>query len=162
LRRNEPVDERLAELALDVRMPSRVHQHHAVLVEQARVAFDQDHQLAAVPEWQPGAAIGQDVGVHRRGGIERRAHAGAGFPVPGPFRHADSGEPPYAQLSRMRAAAVGSRYERRLGLENAHEGGGRVFPCRIGRIVLRAHQHEVVVHDVFAIHEIALRNKRLL
>ena len=41
-----------------------IHQHHAVLVEQALVALDEDHEVAAVLEREPGAAVGERVGVH--------------------------------------------------------------------------------------------------
>ena len=49
--------------ALTLRVARRVDDHHAVLVEQALVAFDQDRQVAAVLERQPGAAVGQHVGI---------------------------------------------------------------------------------------------------
>ena len=66
LRRHQPVDERLAELLLHVRMLGRIHQDDAVLVEQPVVALDHDVEVAAVLERQPGAAVGQHIGVGRR------------------------------------------------------------------------------------------------
>ena len=54
------------ELLLHVRVLRRVHEHHAVLVEQPLVALDQDREIAAVLEIEPGAAVGQHVGVRRR------------------------------------------------------------------------------------------------
>src|SRR5262249_8793451 len=63
LGRDEPVDEGLAEFFLDVGMLGRIHQHHAILIEQPLVAGDQDVQVAAVLERQPGAAIGEHVSV---------------------------------------------------------------------------------------------------
>ena len=74
LGRNEPVDELLAEFLLDVRMLGRVHQNHAVLVEQALVAFDQDGQIGAVLEVEPGAAVGEHVAA----AYELRAIAAGG------------------------------------------------------------------------------------
>src|SRR2546423_10155889 len=62
----DPVDESLARLALDARMARRVDEHDAVLVEKALVALHQDLQCAAVLEREPCAAVGEDVGVHRR------------------------------------------------------------------------------------------------
>ena len=67
---------------LHVRMLRRIHEDHAVLVEQPLVALDEDLEVAAVLERQPRAAVGEHVGVHRRGGVERRAHARAGLAVP--------------------------------------------------------------------------------
>src|SRR5258708_2355312 len=63
LGRDEPVDEGLAQLVLHVRMLCRIHQDDAVLVEQLVVAFDRDGEVAAVLEREPGAAIGERVGV---------------------------------------------------------------------------------------------------
>src|SRR5581483_10546673 len=83
LGRDQPVDELLAEVLLHVRVLLRVHQHHAVLVEQALVALHDDLEIAAVLERDPRAAIRQDVGPERRRGVERRAHALPRVLVPG-------------------------------------------------------------------------------
>src|SRR3982074_1467026 len=48
--RDHPVDEHLAEILLDARMLVRVHQHHAVLIEQALVACDENRKIAAILE----------------------------------------------------------------------------------------------------------------
>src|SRR5262249_53068845 len=73
--RDEPIDERLPEVLLDVRVLCRVDEHHAVLIEQPLVTLDEDLEVAAVLEREPCAAIGEDVRVHRRGGVERRSHS---------------------------------------------------------------------------------------
>ena len=85
-----------------------IHQHHAVLVEQALVAFHRDDELAAVLEGDPGAAIGEDVAVHRRRSIERRPHALPRVLVPGALvlGDVDAGELPQVEFGDMRAAAV--------------------------------------------------------
>ena len=62
-RRNQEVDELLTEVFLDARIFRRIHQHHAILVEQALVAFDHDGEIAAVLESEPSAAIRQHVSV---------------------------------------------------------------------------------------------------
>src|SRR5512134_3262152 len=74
--RDDPVDERVAQVLLDVRVLRRVHEHDPVLVEQLLVALDEDREIAAVLEREPGAPVGEDVRAHRRGGVEGRAHAG--------------------------------------------------------------------------------------
>src|SRR6188508_3863612 len=71
LGRDQPVDERLTQLLLHVRMLGRIDQHHAVLVEEAPVALHHDRELAAVLEREPGAAIGERIGVHPGRGVER-------------------------------------------------------------------------------------------
>src|ERR1700682_1423321 len=50
LGRDHPVDESLPGIPLYARMLVRVHQHPAVLIEQALVAFDQDRKIAAILE----------------------------------------------------------------------------------------------------------------
>src|SRR5262245_32032751 len=50
LRRDQPVDEGLAEVLLHMRVLGRVDQDYAVLVEQPPVALDHDLELAAVLE----------------------------------------------------------------------------------------------------------------
>src|SRR5262250_2612667 len=60
-RRDEPVDELLAEVLLDVRMFFRIDEHHAVLVEQALVALDHDLEIATVLEREPCSPVGEDV-----------------------------------------------------------------------------------------------------
>src|SRR5229473_788234 len=88
-RRDEPVDEGLAELLLHLRMFLRVHQRDAVLVEQALVAGHQDGEIAAVLEREPGTAIGEHVGIGGGCHVERRAHALADLLVPAALLLAD-------------------------------------------------------------------------
>ena len=61
----EKVDEGLAEIPLHLGMLLGIDQDDAILVEQPPVAFDQDLEIAAILEGDPGAAISQDIGVHR-------------------------------------------------------------------------------------------------
>ena len=56
-----------------------------ILVEHAFVTFDQDLQIALVPEMNPGATIGQRVSIAGAGGVERGTHALADRLVPGAF-----------------------------------------------------------------------------
>src|SRR5262249_56699899 len=111
--RDEPVDEGLAQLLLDVRMFRRVHQDHAVLVEQALVALDRDVELATVLERDPGSAVGQHIGVRRRGSVERGAHALADLLVPRAFLlgDVDAGGLPELKLGGVRAGPVATRDE---------------------------------------------------
>src|SRR6266487_3429214 len=113
LGRDDPVDERLAEILFYVGVLGGIHQHHPVLVEQARVAFDRDGELAPVLERYPGAAVGEDVGAHRRSRVQRRAHALARVAVPRPLLggDVDSGRFPEIELGDVRAAPIAPRYE---------------------------------------------------
>src|SRR5688572_4379971 len=52
--RDDPVDEGLRHLLPDVLVPVRIHQDDAILIEQALVSLDEDRELAAVPEREPG------------------------------------------------------------------------------------------------------------
>src|SRR5712671_6841694 len=69
-RRDEPIDERLPEFPLHGRIFFGIHQHDAILIEQPFVALDEDFEIAAVLEGNPGAAVRQHVTTHRRRGIE--------------------------------------------------------------------------------------------
>src|SRR5258708_36811726 len=75
LRRNQPVDEGLAELLFDMRVLLGVHQYHAVLVEKPLLALARDGEAAAVLERHPGAATRHPAYVGRRRGVESRVHA---------------------------------------------------------------------------------------
>ncbi len=85
-----------------------VDQDDAVLVEQNGVALDDNLEVAAVLEAEPGAAVGQGVGIHAGGRVEGRAHAGAGLAVPGTGSHldVDGGRLPDRQLGLVGAAVV--------------------------------------------------------
>src|SRR5690242_1466662 len=87
--RNQPIDELLPEVALDVRMLDWIDKHDAVLVEQSPVAFDDNREVAAILERQPGSAIRENVGAHRGCRVERRPHSGARVAIPRPFRFID-------------------------------------------------------------------------
>ena len=132
-------------------MPCRVDDDHAVLVEEALVALDQDRQIAAILEAEPGAAVGQHIGVGRRGDVERRAHAAAAFLVAG------ASWPPARRCPRASSSAARRhwcrccRRARRTRVDDAGElaeRGDDVLALDAGRIALRADQDEVVVHDV--------------
>src|SRR3954447_5879846 len=85
LARQQPVDEGLPKVLFDRTVLLRVDQDDAVLIEQPLVTFHHDVQIAAVLERYPGAAVRQHIGVHRRRGVERRAHALPDLPIPGAF-----------------------------------------------------------------------------
>ena len=148
-------------------VPGRIDHHHAVLVEQRLVALDEDGQIGAVPEAQPSAAVGEDIGTGGGGHVQRRAHAAAAFLVargPGRTRRRQiaAGLAPQAQLGRMRAALVAARDEGGAGGAHLAQrlGDGRALdPGRIGG---RADQNEVVVHDRHALESPALGDELLL
>src|SRR5690242_15763094 len=98
-------------------MFGRVHQHHAVLVEQALVAFHHDYKIALVLEGNPGAAVGQYISVTRSRGIERRAHALPDRFVPGPLVLIDVDAGilvPESEFGDVSAGSIAARDERRL------------------------------------------------
>src|SRR5688572_21279917 len=81
--RNDPVDESLPHLALHREVLRRIDQDDAVLVEQALVSLQDHGQRRGILEGEPGAAIGEDIGVESRRRVERGSHARSGFAVPG-------------------------------------------------------------------------------
>src|SRR5262249_56341828 len=112
-------------------------------------------EIARVPERGPGAAIGQEIGVHRRSSIERGAHALADIAIPRTLvlGDIDAGVLPQGKLGLVRAGTVATRDEWRLFGLDAFQGGKNVLrSLDAGRIALRADQDKVVVHDVEALH----------
>src|SRR3546814_10607479 len=99
---------RSAFLHLYMRVLLRVHEDDAVLVEQPFVALDEDFQVLPVLEVEPGAPIGEGVGVHACCGVQRRPHARAGFAVPCAAGLGDvlAGRAPQFELLLVRAAVV--------------------------------------------------------
>ena len=142
-----------------------VHQHHTVLVEEALVALDDDAEVAAILEREPRTSIGEDVRVHRRGGVERRAHAGSRLAVPRPLLRGDIDARflPKSHFRGVGAALVAARDERGLSRLDLLERGGDVLPAGyFGWIALRPDQHEVVVHDVPVSDPVALAHEPAL
>ena len=131
-RRNQPVDEGLAELLLHVRMLGRVHQHDAVLVEQPLVAFDHDGEIALVLEREPGAAVGQHIGVRGRAVLSAAPMPWPISLVPGALVASAMSMPAAFQsveLGDMRAGVVAARDERRrLGLDGLERGDDVLAP----------------------------------
>src|SRR6266545_159353 len=164
-RRDDPIDELLREPFLDARMHHRIDEHHAVLVEEAFVAFDQDRKIAAIPECEPGPATGEDVGAHRRRSVERRTHALPGVAIPGAlgFVDVDTGGLPQRELGHVRPAAIAARYEWCAGgLEFLQRDDDVLAAAGFRRIGLRADEHEVVVHHRIALDAVTFREKFFL
>src|SRR5262245_24373389 len=107
----------------------RVHQHHAILVEESLVALDEDRKIALVLEREPRTPIREDVGVHRPRAIKRRSHPLAGVAIPRALglvevnpRHL-----PQLKLGHVRAALVAARYKWCLRRLHLLEGLGDVL-----------------------------------
>src|SRR5690625_1195565 len=118
---NQPVDEGLALLGLDVLVALGIDQDHAILVEEAVIAFDQNLQVTAVLKADPGAAIGQGIGRHLRSRVKSRAHAGAGLAIPASSR-LDACCLPDCQLSLVGARIVASGGKSALVLGDRGKG----------------------------------------
>src|ERR1044072_5942167 len=114
--RDEPVDELLAVFLLHVRALLGIHQQDAILVEQPPVAFYHDREVAAVLEREPGAPVGEYVGIGGARSVERGAHALADRLVPGAgiLLGIDACRLPQRKLRRMRPRLVAARNERSL------------------------------------------------
>ena len=124
-----------------------VNHHHAVLVEQAGVAFDQHSQVRTVLERQPGTAIRQHIGARTRCNIERRAHAATTSLVLGEPRAVYTGGFPVTQFGGVGAALVATRDKIGVGRMEFYKRFHDVLALDPGRIGGRANQHKVVVHD---------------
>src|SRR6476659_3137478 len=63
LRGYQPVNELLSKVRLHMRVLAGVYQHHAILIEKALVAFDEDGEIAVVLEGKPSPAVGKDISI---------------------------------------------------------------------------------------------------
>src|SRR5258706_13749817 len=132
----------------------RVDQHDPVLVEESLVALHHDRKVGAVPERQPRAAIGEDVGVHARSGVEGWPHTLAGIAIPGAliFSDIDARSLPDFELGEVSAALVAARNEGCLRRADLAERLEHVLSAlHPGGCGLRSNEREVVVHDVVTI-----------
>ena len=97
----------------------------------------------------------KDVGVHRRGGIERRPHALNPSPCTRGPCSVGMSTPAIVQRSqfgRVRAALVGARNERRLrGLDLLRSAPSTFLARRLCRVGFRTDEDEVVVHHRMAV-----------
>src|SRR5271166_2202841 len=74
-------------------------------IEQGRIALREDFQLLPVLEIGPGGAIGEGIGVERRGNVQSRPHALAQVAIPCAARVGpDAGRFPQPQLHPIGAA----------------------------------------------------------
>src|SRR5215472_16938512 len=82
LGRGQPACELSRGPLLRLGMCCRVQQDDVVTIEQARIAFDYDLQVALVPETQPGAAVRQGVSIHGSRSVQRRTHPATEIAIP--------------------------------------------------------------------------------
>src|SRR3972149_3107625 len=73
-----------------------------------------DFRAAPAANRDPGAAVGEQIGVRCRSHVERGAHSLPDLPIPGPFRlrDIDSGRLPQIELGEMGSALIGPRNEK--------------------------------------------------
>ena len=112
--RRQPFVPNLGIVVFDFRPFRRVDQNAAIGIEQRRIALGQDFQPLAILEIGPGGTIGQRLGVHRSGDIERRAHALAEIAIPPAVRIGlDAGRFPQPKLHAIGAAVIAAARKRR-------------------------------------------------
>src|SRR5215204_2974629 len=114
LRARDPVDERLSEVVLHIRVLGRVHQDDPILVQQALIALDYDGQVAPVLEGEPRASIGEQVGVAGRSHVQGCSHSLADLAIPraSHLTQVDVGHLPKSHFSQVSAREVTPRDER--------------------------------------------------
>src|SRR5262245_36516140 len=96
-----------------MRVLGGVHQYRGILVEQPRVALNEDIKFAAVLKRDPGAAIGKHISVGSGGGVERGRHAQTDLlaPMAFVFHDVDAGRFPEIEFADVCARAVTARGE---------------------------------------------------
>src|SRR4029078_6750889 len=119
----------LAKLFFYMQMLLRVDQHDAVLIEQALIALHCDNKIAFIFEREPGSAVRQNIGIGRRSGIKRCAHALPYVFVPRTFlsRDVKTGKVPEIELCDVRAGAITSGNKRSLLFLDGFKGGNDVL-----------------------------------
>jgi hypothetical protein len=80
--REQPIREHVRNGKLCAAVFLRAEFDDVVAVDQARVVLDRDDERALVMEAEPGAAVGERIGVHRACGVEGLAHAAADVAIP--------------------------------------------------------------------------------
>ena len=121
--------------------------------------------IGLVLEGDPGGPIGQHISVHTDAGVQRCAHAGAGFAIPGATGSldVDAGRLPEIALLGVGAAVVAATGEDGFGLgDHLQRCGGVALAGYAGWVAGRPDNHEVVVHHVEALDAEALLNEFFL
>ncbi len=137
-----------------MRVLRRFHEDDRILVEQAAVAFDDDLQIAAVPEVDPGGAVGEHIRTHSRPMCSTLR------PIPwpisryhGPLACSISTPATFHRFKQPHGAGlVPARDERGcLGLDGLQRGGDVLRALDAGRVGFRTDQDKVVVHHRLAL-----------
>ena len=130
-----------------------IDQNAAVRIEQRRIAFGQNFETLPVLEIGPGGAVGQRVGIHRGGDVQRRPHALAEVAIPGrALVGLDAGRLPQPKLHPIGAAVVAAAGEHGAGAGDLHERLARILQAaNMRRIGIGPDNDEIVVHHVAAI-----------
>src|SRR3954464_12000439 len=79
--RNKPVDESIPGRLVDVRVVGPVDQDDFIRIEKLRVAIDHDDLVRGATA-QPGAAVGQRIGVEPNRHLIGQSHSQPGFAIP--------------------------------------------------------------------------------
>src|SRR5215472_3947086 len=138
---------------------------HVVAIDQLRIALHRNHERAFVAETEPGAAVGEGVGRHRRRGVQRLAHAApnVAVPVSCAFLRVDAGAFPEPQLKGIGAAVVTARDKRRLRAGYRLESGDRVAAAFDARwIIIGSDDHKIIPCDLTAVDAVTLADEFLL
>ena len=129
----------------------RVHEDYTILVKQARIALDQDLQIAPVSERQPSRPVGQSIRVHAAGHVQRCPHPRSGLAIPSPrrLRRVNAGRLPIAHLGFVSAAVITARGKRQFRFGQSGQSGYNVVATgNFGWIRFWANQYKIIVHDI--------------
>src|SRR6516164_1270767 len=163
--RNQPVDELLTKLLLNMRMLGRIYQYDAVLVEQQFITLHRDDEVGLVLERNPRAAVRQHIGPGGCRHVERGTHALPNRFVPRPslLLDVDAGGMPEIDFRNMRTGPVAARDEGcALGFDSLQCKGRVPRPLNASGIVRWSDDDKIVVHHRIALYAITFGNKFLL
>src|SRR5262250_200848 len=123
-----------------MRVLGGVHHYHGILVEEPRVALNDDIKFAAVLKRGPGAAIGKHISIGSGCDVERGPYALTDLPAPKAFvlRDVDACGFPKIKLGDVCARAIAARdVWRSVRLDGLQRHRDVAHALDAGRITLR-------------------------
>ncbi len=126
----------------------RAHRQKGVLIEQDRIAREQQSHAVLVAKVQPTGPISQDICAHACGRIQRCAHTCARLAIPADVAVLNAGGGPQRQLLFVCAAVIPARGKQRTCIRDGLQRGTRVSSIRNrGGVICRADHDEIIIHD---------------
>ena len=102
-RPQQPVNEGLTRLHVDVGVFERADQDHTILIGQHRTSFKKNLETSLIVKTDPATAVCQTIAAHSDRDVQRATHSRSGFSIPHPagFPNRDTRRAPQCQFLLM-------------------------------------------------------------